>query len=125
MLKRNFLSTIILIYLLVFIGCQINISIVFAAPNLQNAFNVFNAAISRTRKKSLESTDLDSFVIDNYSTDEIKENINKLDSNEQLKLVNKLLICYERLIGCYFITSFITLFISSPLHDLKYYLTQC
>ncbi len=52
---------------------------------------VFNAAISRTRKKSLESTDLDSFVIDNYSTDEIKENINKLDSNEQLKLVNKLI----------------------------------
>ena len=52
---------------------------------------VFNAAISRTRKKSLESTDLDSFVIDNYSTDEIKENINKLDSNEQIKLVNKLI----------------------------------
>ncbi len=52
---------------------------------------VFNAAISRTRKKSLESTDLDSFVIDNYSTDEIKENINKLDSSEQIKLVNKLI----------------------------------
>jgi RNA polymerase sigma-70 factor (ECF subfamily) len=52
---------------------------------------VFNAAISRTRKKSLESTDLDSFVIDNYSTDEIKDNINKLDSSEQIKLVNKLI----------------------------------
>ena len=30
-------------------------------------------------------------MIDNYSTDEIKDNINKLDSSEQIKLVNKLI----------------------------------
>lgn len=52
---------------------------------------VFNAAVSRTRKKQLESSDLDSFVVDNYTTDEIKENVNKFDDEQRKKLANKLI----------------------------------
>jgi RNA polymerase sigma-70 factor (ECF subfamily) len=52
---------------------------------------VFNAAVSRTRKKRLESTDLAGFVVDNYTTDEIKENVNKLDFDERKNLANKLI----------------------------------
>ncbi len=52
---------------------------------------VFNAAVSRTRKKRLESSDLDSYVVDNYTTDEIKENVNKFDIEERKKLANRLI----------------------------------
>jgi RNA polymerase sigma-70 factor (ECF subfamily) len=52
---------------------------------------VYNAAISKTRKKKIETVDLDHFLIDNYSTDEIKEDINRLTYDEQKKIVEKIL----------------------------------
>jgi RNA polymerase sigma-70 factor (ECF subfamily) len=52
---------------------------------------VYNAAISKTRKKKIETVDLDYNVIDNYSTDEIKEDINRLGFEEQKRIVQKLL----------------------------------
>jgi RNA polymerase sigma factor (sigma-70 family) len=52
---------------------------------------VYNAAISKTRKKKIETVDLDYNLIDNYSTDEIKEDINRLGYDEQKKIINKIL----------------------------------
>lgn len=52
---------------------------------------VYNAAISKTRKKRIETVDLDYNLIDNYSTDEIKEDINRLEYEEQKHIVHKVL----------------------------------
>ncbi len=52
---------------------------------------VYNAAISKTRKKKIETVDLDFNLIDNYSTDEIKEDINRLGYDEQKQIVHKIL----------------------------------
>jgi len=52
---------------------------------------VYNAAISKTRKKKIETVDLDYNLIDNYSTDEIKEDINRLEYDEQKQIVHKVL----------------------------------
>lgn len=49
---------------------------------------VYNAAISKTRKKKLESTDVSEHIINNYSEDEITNN-NTLDANEKKLLVKK------------------------------------
>jgi RNA polymerase sigma factor (sigma-70 family) len=49
----------------------------------------YNAAISKTRKKKLEFTGMDDTIIANYSTDEIKENTDRLDENLQMKLVEE------------------------------------
>jgi RNA polymerase sigma-70 factor (ECF subfamily) len=51
----------------------------------------YNAAISKTRKKKIETVDLDYDLIDNYSTDEIKEDINRLGFEEQKQIVHKIL----------------------------------
>jgi len=52
---------------------------------------VYNAAISKTRKKKIETVDLDYNLVDNYSTDEIKEDINRLEYEEQKHIVHKVL----------------------------------
>ncbi len=52
---------------------------------------VYNAAISKTRKKKMETVDLDYNLIDNYSTDEIKEDVNRLGYDEQKIIVEKIL----------------------------------
>lgn len=52
---------------------------------------VYNAAISKTRKKKIETVDLDYNLVDNYSTDEIKEDINRLGYDEQKKIVDQIL----------------------------------
>lgn len=52
---------------------------------------VYNTAISKTRKRRLETRQLDDRMIENYSGDEMKEDLNRLDSNEQKNLINKVL----------------------------------
>ena len=52
---------------------------------------VYNAAISHTRKRRLESTELTPGTIENYSVDEIGEGISQMDAEQQKKLMNKLI----------------------------------
>ncbi|MCB2221521.1 MAG: RNA polymerase sigma factor [Bacteroidetes bacterium] len=52
---------------------------------------VYNASISKTRKKKYEMHSLDEQFIENYSTDEVYENLDQLDHNEQKKLVDVLM----------------------------------
>jgi RNA polymerase sigma-70 factor (ECF subfamily) len=52
---------------------------------------VYNAAISKTRKKKIETVDLNYDLIDHYSTDEIKDDIYHLGYEEQKKIVTKIL----------------------------------
>jgi RNA polymerase sigma-70 factor (ECF subfamily) len=49
---------------------------------------VYNTAISKTRKKNIETTDLNYDLVENYSEDDINENLNRLDNNEQKKIIN-------------------------------------
>lgn len=53
---------------------------------------VYNTAISKTRKKSVQKVDLSNEIIDNYSDDEIKSNLSLLENDEKKKLLNKILI---------------------------------
>jgi RNA polymerase sigma-70 factor (ECF subfamily) len=53
---------------------------------------VYNAAISKTRKKKMETVDLDYNLIENYSADEIKEDVNRLGYDEQKMIVDKILL---------------------------------
>ncbi|MEI6683316.1 MAG: sigma-70 family RNA polymerase sigma factor [Bacteroidota bacterium] len=48
---------------------------------------VYNAAISRTRKKRLELVPMDDYVIHNYSEDEITGGIDELDPEEKKEMV--------------------------------------
>ena len=52
---------------------------------------VYNASISKTRKKQFETTDLNYNIVENYSEDDINENLNRLDNNEQKKIINTIL----------------------------------
>ncbi|NOX47381.1 MAG: sigma-70 family RNA polymerase sigma factor [Chlorobi bacterium] len=52
---------------------------------------VYNAAISHTRKRRLESTELTPGTIENYSVDEISESMGRMDAEQQKKLVNELI----------------------------------
>ncbi len=52
---------------------------------------VYNAAISHTRKRRLESTELTPGTIENYSVDEISEGVGQMDKQRQKELVNKLI----------------------------------
>jgi len=52
---------------------------------------VYNAAISKTRKKNIETTNLKYDIVENYSEDDINENLNRLDSNEQKTIINTVL----------------------------------
>jgi RNA polymerase sigma-70 factor (ECF subfamily) len=52
---------------------------------------VYNTAISHTRKRRLESTELTPGTIENYSVDEISEGIGQMDAEQQKKLMNKLI----------------------------------
>ena len=49
----------------------------------------YNTAISKTRKKQLTTTAIDDKMIENYSTDEIKENLGQLDMEVQVKVLQK------------------------------------
>ncbi len=50
---------------------------------------VYNAAVSRTRKKQLEVLAIDDHITENYTFDEIKIGINEIDKEEQKKFINK------------------------------------
>ena len=52
---------------------------------------VYNTAISHTRKRRLESTELTAGTIENYSVDEISESMGQLDIEQQKKLMNELI----------------------------------
>jgi RNA polymerase sigma-70 factor (ECF subfamily) len=52
---------------------------------------VYNTAISKTRKKQFETTDLNYEIVENYSEDDINEDLNRLDNNEQKKVINTVL----------------------------------
>ena len=52
---------------------------------------VYNTAISKTRKRHLNTTNLDYDVVENYSIDEIVEDVNSLDHDEQKIIINKVL----------------------------------
>lgn len=49
----------------------------------------YNTAISKTRRKQLTTTAIDDKMIENYSTDEIKENLGQLDMEDQVKILQK------------------------------------
>lgn len=49
----------------------------------------YNTAISKTRRKQLTTTAIDDKMIENYSTDEIKENLGQLDMEDQVKVLQK------------------------------------
>ena len=52
---------------------------------------VYNASISKTRKKNLETTNINYDIVENYSEDDINDNLNRLEENEQKKIVNTVL----------------------------------
>lgn len=52
---------------------------------------VYNTAISRTRKKQLDTISMDHSIVENFSTDEIKEDVNRLDIDEQKIMINKII----------------------------------
>jgi len=49
----------------------------------------YNAAISKTRKRRLEVEALDDFTINNYSVDDVKEELQTIDKEEQQILLKK------------------------------------
>ncbi|MCX6304257.1 MAG: sigma-70 family RNA polymerase sigma factor [Bacteroidetes bacterium] len=50
---------------------------------------VYNAAISRTRKKRLEVVPMDNYVIDNYTEDEVAAGIDEIDPEAQKVMVER------------------------------------
>ena len=52
---------------------------------------VYNTAISHTRKRRLESTELTPGTIENYSVDEINEGMGQMDIEQQKKVMNELI----------------------------------
>lgn len=52
---------------------------------------VYNTAISKTRKKTFEWSPLDDYTTDNFTEDEIRENVDKLNDDEQIELMNKVI----------------------------------
>ena len=52
---------------------------------------VYNAAISKTRKKNIETTNINYDIVENYSEDDINDNLNRLDNNEQKTIINTVL----------------------------------
>ena len=52
---------------------------------------VYNTAISKTRKKNIETTNINYNIVENYSEDDINDNLNRLDNNEQKTIINTVL----------------------------------
>jgi RNA polymerase sigma-70 factor (ECF subfamily) len=50
---------------------------------------VYNAAVSKTRKRSLETIPMDNYVIHNYSEDSLRPGIDEVDGNEQQVMLSK------------------------------------
>jgi RNA polymerase sigma-70 factor (ECF subfamily) len=52
---------------------------------------VYNAAISKTRKKKLELVPMDNYIIDNYTSDEVATGIDEIDPEQQKMMIEKAL----------------------------------
>lgn len=52
---------------------------------------VYNAAISRTRKKRLDTVPIDNQVVLNYSEDDLREGMDGIDLEDRRKMVDKVL----------------------------------
>ena len=50
---------------------------------------VYNAAISKTRKKRLELVPMDNYVIHNYTEDEVSGSIEEIDPEEQKEMIDR------------------------------------
>jgi RNA polymerase sigma-70 factor (ECF subfamily) len=50
---------------------------------------VYNAAISKTRKKKLELVPMDNYVIDNYTDHDLAMGIDEIDPEEQKKMIER------------------------------------
>lgn len=57
---------------------------------------VYNAAISRTRKKKLEMIPMDNYVIHNYSEDDVSQGVDGMEAEERRVMVERAI---ERLSG--------------------------
>lgn len=49
----------------------------------------YNAAISRIRKKTLITSTIDDYVVENYSIDTLQENLEAIDENERISLLKQ------------------------------------
>lgn len=49
----------------------------------------YNTAISKIRKKSITTSTIDDYVIENYSVDEVQANLDLMEENERLMLLSK------------------------------------
>jgi RNA polymerase sigma factor (sigma-70 family) len=49
----------------------------------------YNTAVSKTRKKTVVTSAIDDYVIENFSIHAIQENIDEMEEDEKLKLLNK------------------------------------
>ncbi len=52
---------------------------------------VYNAAISKTRKKRLEVIPMDNYVIDNYTEDDVTAGLDEIDPEDQKTMISKAL----------------------------------
>lgn len=52
----------------------------------------YNTAISRTRKKQITTTAIDDKLIENYSTDDFRENLSQSEPEEQLNALQKAML---------------------------------
>jgi RNA polymerase sigma factor (sigma-70 family) len=52
---------------------------------------VYNAAISKTRKKKLEVVPMDNYVIDNYTEDEVAAGLDEIDPETQKVMIERAL----------------------------------
>jgi len=50
---------------------------------------VYNAAVSRTRKRMLETIPMDNYVIYNYSEESLRPGVDEVDQNEQQVLLSR------------------------------------
>lgn len=56
----------------------------------------YNTAISKARKKHFTTTAIDDKLIENYSTDEIREDLGRLDEEEQVSVLKRALNSLEK-----------------------------
>jgi len=51
----------------------------------------YNTAISKARRRQVTTTAIDDKLIENYSTDEIRENLGQMDTEDQVRVLQKAL----------------------------------
>lgn len=48
----------------------------------------YNTAISRTRKRTITTSTIDEYIIENFSIDSVQENLESISEDERLKILN-------------------------------------